>query len=110
MHFLLGQWRLCALYYVQTARLVSHQSYAAAVRDLEEARVRHIQDSLTVLPLMQQLLEAAKAPKLLDVGSGAGFPGVVLALAQPDWQVSVLPDIHTAGMCMQAAPLSRTLT
>ena len=61
--------------------------FHAAVRDFSEARVRHTQDSLTLLPLLQRELGAVRAPRLLDVGSGAGFPGVVLAIAQPDWQV-----------------------
>jgi 16S rRNA (guanine527-N7)-methyltransferase len=59
-----------------------------AIRDPAEMVTRHVLDSLTVLPLSG----AADADgwRLLDVGSGAGLPGLVLAIARPQWQVAVL--------------------
>jgi 16S rRNA (guanine527-N7)-methyltransferase len=52
----------------------------------EAMRVRHLLlDSLLFLPV----LPAAASP-LLDIGSGAGVPGVVLKLARPDWAVHLL--------------------
>ncbi len=49
-----------------------------AIREPEEIRVRHFEDSL-------RLLEAAPfaGKRVLDVGSGAGFPGLVLKIAEP---------------------------
>lgn len=46
-------------------------------RDLPRLYDRHIQDSLRALPLV----EAAPPGPCVDVGSGAGFPGVPLAIA-----------------------------
>lgn len=43
---------------------------------------RHYGESLAALPLLP-----AAAGRLLDIGSGAGFPGWVLAAARPDWRV-----------------------
>jgi 16S rRNA (guanine527-N7)-methyltransferase len=40
-------------------------------------------DALALLPLVE-------GPRVLDIGSGAGFPGLVLALARPDWEVTLL--------------------
>jgi 16S rRNA (guanine527-N7)-methyltransferase len=52
----------------------------------EAARVRHLLlDSLLFLPV----LPAAASP-LLDIGSGAGVPGLVLKLACPDWAVHLI--------------------
>ena len=50
--------------------------------DLRRLRERHIRDSLTLLPWCQG--------RLLDVGTGAGLPGVPLAIARPDEPVLLL--------------------
>lgn len=50
-----------------------------AIRDPQEMVSHHLLDSLAVLPYLW-------AGRWLDVGCGAGLPGVVLAIAQPDWQ------------------------
>ncbi len=49
---------------------------------------RHFLDSLTLLPLLDKYGSAEAS--LLDVGSGAGFPGMVLAVARPEFQVTLL--------------------
>jgi 16S rRNA (guanine527-N7)-methyltransferase len=46
----------------------------------------HFLDSLTLLPLVQD----CPPPGLMDVGSGAGFPGLVLKIACPDLRVTLL--------------------
>ena len=58
----------------------------SAVRDPQAMLYRHLLDSLSVLPQV-----AAKAPRrLIDVGTGGGLPGLPLAIALPDTQVSLL--------------------
>ncbi len=51
-----------------------------ALRNPGEWVTHHLLDSLSVLPHVQ-------GPLVVDVGSGAGLPGLVLAMVRPDWQV-----------------------
>lgn len=51
-----------------------------AVRDRDEAIVKHLADSLAVTDLPEYI----KAETVIDVGTGAGFPGAVLAIADPE--------------------------
>lgn len=48
-----------------------------AVRDLESMVSKHILDSLAIIPWV-------KGDRILDVGTGAGLPGIPLAIAKPD--------------------------
>lgn len=58
-----------------------------AIRDPEEAWMRHVLDSLTLLPWVAAIEEAAtdagREASLIDVGSGGGLPGLVLACVRP---------------------------
>lgn len=58
-----------------------------AIRDTQEMVTLHLLDSLAVLPYIT-------TTRLLDVGSGAGLPGIPVAIVRPDIQVTVLDSSH----------------
>lgn len=66
-----------------------------AVRNTGEMFTHHLLDCLAVvLPLRKGLPNDGEAAiRLLDVGSGAGLPGVVLALLNPTWQVTCVDAV-----------------
>ena len=57
-----------------------------AVRDRDEAIVKHILDSLSVCDLP----EYKEAKTVIDVGTGAGFPGALLAAVSPQKEFTLL--------------------
>lgn len=59
-----------------------------AITDPAEVAVKHFADSLTLLPLLP-----AGAFSLIDVGTGAGFPGVPLAVCRPDASLTLLDSL-----------------
>ena len=58
-----------------------------AVRDPLAMVSHHLLDSLAVLP---HLAFAGERARVADIGSGAGLPGIPLALARPGWQVALV--------------------
>jgi len=63
---------------------------------LKNAKERHFIDSLQVLPL---ILQGAKL--LYDIGSGAGFPGLVIAMARPDLSVHMIESDERKGQFLR---------
>ena len=68
-----------------------------AVRETEQMVVLHLLDSLSVLPHL------AGAKRLVDVGTGAGFPGIPVAIARPDVQVTLLDSSHKKASFLEQA-------
>jgi len=67
-------------------RLALEPQNLTAIEGLEDGLDRHLADSLAALALP----EVARAPALVDIGSGAGFPGLALAHARPDLAVTLI--------------------
>ncbi|HSV59328.1 MAG TPA: 16S rRNA (guanine(527)-N(7))-methyltransferase RsmG [Variovorax sp.] len=62
-----------------------------ALRDPALVLTHHLLDSLSIIaPLQRQCPDAAR---LLDVGSGAGLPGAVIAIMRPDMSVSCVDAV-----------------
>jgi 16S rRNA (guanine527-N7)-methyltransferase len=64
-----------------------NQAYnLSAVRDPQQMVHQHLLDCLAALPPLDRHLSGREG-RILDVGSGAGLPGVVWALMRPQWRV-----------------------
>jgi 16S rRNA (guanine527-N7)-methyltransferase len=77
-----------------------------AVRNTGEMFTHHLLDCLAVVIPMRQGTGAVGlgALRLLDVGSGAGLPGVILAMLNPAWQVTCVDAVaKKAAFIRQAA-------
>ena len=66
----------------------------SAIRDPQLGVKKHLLDSLSILPYINN-------GSLLDVGAGAGLPGIVLAIMKPDLSVSVLDSVGKKCRFMQ---------
>lgn len=71
-----------------------------AVREPAEMLTHHLLDSLAVIaPLNRE--RAGRAIRLLDVGSGAGLPGVVIAICCPDVRVDCVDTVAKKAAFIQ---------
>jgi 16S rRNA (guanine527-N7)-methyltransferase len=73
-----------------------------AVRDPGEMLTQHILDSLAVVPPLRRHA-AGRAVRVLDVGSGAGLPGIVIAICCPDVQVDCIDTVAKKAAFIQQA-------
>lgn len=67
-----------------------------AIRDLQQIVIRHILDSIAVLPFL-------KGPQILDVGAGAGLPGIPLALLSSQYHFTELDSVAKKTRFIQQA-------
>ena len=70
-----------------------------AIRDPARMVTHHLLDSLAVL----EYVDARSASSCLDVGSGAGLPGIPLAIVRPDWRVTLLDSNRKKASFLQQA-------
>lgn len=99
-------------------RLLDYQSWVVkwnrvynltAVREPQEMLVHHLLDSLAVVPSLQRHVQSLPntAPvRVLDVGSGAGLPGAVLAIVCPQWEVSCVDTVAKKALFIEQVAAS----
>ncbi len=83
-----------------------------AVRDPAEMLTHHLLDSLAALaPLDRQLkmLNKQAPARLLDVGSGAGLPGIVIAISRPDITVHCVDTVAKKAAFIQQVAVTLKL-
>ena len=74
-----------------------------AIRQLEQMVSLHLLDSLAVLPYLWP-------SRWLDVGCGAGLPGLVLALMRPEWAFTLLDSNSKKTSFVQQAAIELGLS
>lgn len=106
---------------VQVGQLLDHQDLIGkwtkvynltAVRDPAEMMTHHLLDSLAaVLPLRRHLQKVGlgQGARLLDVGSGAGLPGVVIAICCPEVAVTCVDTVAKKAAFIKQASLALKL-
>ena len=76
-----------------------------AIRDPLAMVAHHLLDSLAVIP---HLPLAARA-RLADAGSGAGLPGIPIAIARPDWHVALADSSEKKAAFLRQAAIELAL-
>ena len=74
-----------------------------AIRDEAQVVTHHLLDSLSVLP------QLAGIKRLVDVGSGGGLPGVVLAICRPEMQVDSVETVQKKATFQNQAKIELKL-
>ena len=82
----------------------NQRMHLVSKRDAEACRIlRHFVDSLTIF----KAVDIPKGAKLLDLGSGAGFPGVPIKIVRDDIRLTLVESIHKKTLFLRK--LSETL-
>lgn len=106
------------LRYLELLQKWNRRYNLTAVRDPSRMFAQHLVDSLSIVaPLSRQLRNnrgsdsaAESAVQILDVGSGAGLPGVVLAAVAPQYFVTCIDAVEKKAAFIRQAALELRLT
>ena len=63
-------------------------------RDMSILWERHILNSAAVVPFIKEAIKKSKKKSIADVGSGGGFPGIVIAACLPDCDVTLIEPME----------------
>lgn len=74
-----------------------------AIRDEAEMVTQHLLDSLSVLPILKE--SALVGRRWADIGSGAGLPGIPLAIVRPDLAMSLIETVDKKSAFQRQAKI-----
>ena len=94
-----GSQQTALLQYLQLLQKWNRVYNLTAIREPERMLSHHVLDSLAVLPHVKSV----SGSRLLDAGSGAGLPGIPLAIARPELPVTLLDSNQKKAAFMQQA-------
>ena len=75
--------------YVELLCLWNEKMNLTAITDPEGIAVKHFLDSMTVF----KFAEIKQNSRVIDVGTGAGFPGLVMKIVRPDLEITLLDSL-----------------
>lgn len=84
-----------------------------AIRSPDDGLRQHLLDSLALIPPLTRHLAStpgAAGRRILDVGSGGGLPGVVLAIVRPDWTVCCVDAVLKKASFVRQVAAELSLT
>lgn len=76
-----------------------------AIQDMDEMIVQHLFDCLAIIQPLRSRFQEESTINVLDVGSGAGLPAVIIAILQPDWRVTAVDAVNKKTAFIQQAAL-----
>jgi len=92
---------------IQLSKLARYQELVltapmnlTAITNDEDFAVKHFIDSLTLLPWLDKLPEAANC---IDIGTGAGFPGIPIKVARPGLRITLLDSLLKRILFLRSA-------
>ncbi len=72
-----------------------------AIRETDKMVSHHLLDSLATLPAFESVVDIVSEqtlssiiPQIMDVGTGGGLPGIVLAILHNDWQLTLIDPVQ----------------
>jgi len=68
-----------------------------AIREPERMVTHHLLDSLAAVPALDRVADGRATLSVLDVGSGGGLPGIPIAVARPEWRVTMVDPVQKKG-------------
>ena len=93
--------------YLARLLAMNEQMNLTAIKDAESAWERHVLDALTLLPLIAELPAGAR---VVDIGSGGGIPGLVLAIARPDLRFTLVEATQKKAAFLSAVSAAMGLS
>ena len=76
--------------YMELLLLWNQKMNLTAITEPKEILLKHFADSVSLLPFVD-----LKNKSVVDVGTGAGFPGIPLKIAQPSFNITLIDSLKT---------------